>query len=79
MHCAVVLLLSIFFFLLLQLQSQEDKTLFFNDGMRRIDYAFAYKLQANPDEKKNARRECFENNLRKSGLALEQETVQVRS
>ena len=56
-----------------------DKTLFFQDGVRRIDYVFAYKLQDSPDDKKVSRREVFETNLRKSGLALEKETVQVRS
>ncbi|XP_076466402.1 anoctamin-4-like isoform X2 [Babylonia areolata] len=57
-------------------ESQEDKTLFFKDGQRRIDYMFAYKYDASPDEKKKSRREEFEGNLRKAGMALEQETVQ---
>lgn len=57
-------------------EGQENKSLFFKDGQRRIDYVFAYKLQDASDEKKKSRREVFENNLRKTGLCLEEETVQ---
>ncbi|KAL8591816.1 hypothetical protein ACOMHN_047076 [Nucella lapillus] len=56
----------------------DTRGLFFKDGIRRIDYVFAYKLQDASDEKKKGRRDVFENNLRQAGICLEEETVQMR-
>ncbi|KAK7492990.1 hypothetical protein BaRGS_00015720, partial [Batillaria attramentaria] len=57
-------------------ENSEERTLFFNDGVRRIDYVLAYKQETDSDEKKKTRREVFEANLQKAGLALERETVE---
>ena len=60
------------------LQDGEERTLFFSDdGSKRIDYVFAYNVLDVVDEKKQSRRALFEDNLRKTGLILEKETIKV--
>ncbi|KAK7107832.1 hypothetical protein V1264_015682 [Littorina saxatilis] len=57
-------------------ESKMEKSLFFKDGRRRIDYVFAFKQQDKQDEKDMKRRQTFEDNLQKSGLVLETDTMQ---
>ncbi|XP_068195363.1 anoctamin-5b isoform X1 [Antennarius striatus] len=52
-----------------QLQPNKD-TVFFRDGVRRIDFVLSY-LDDKDGEKKQERRREFENNLEKAGLELE--------
>ncbi|XP_033740659.1 anoctamin-4-like isoform X4 [Pecten maximus] len=55
--------------------ANEDATLFFRDGKRKIDYVLAYEpgSASEHEEKKRERRKNFEDNLRKEGLELEYE------
>lgn len=55
--------------------ANEDATLFFRDGKRKIDYVLAYEpgSASEQEEKKRERRKNFEDNLRKEGLQLEYE------
>ncbi|CAL4212978.1 unnamed protein product, partial [Meganyctiphanes norvegica] len=60
--------------------------LFFNDGIRAIDFVLAWKVQPEeetqtPEQKEKiteneARREIFENNLHDEGLLLEHDQVE---
>uniref|UniRef100_A0A674AP04 Anoctamin n=1 Tax=Salmo trutta TaxID=8032 RepID=A0A674AP04_SALTR len=54
-----------------RLQQNKD-TVFFRDGVRRIDFILSY-LDDKDGEKKQERRREFEANLRKAGLELETE------
>ncbi|OWF51990.1 Anoctamin-5 [Mizuhopecten yessoensis] len=55
--------------------ANEDATLFFRDGARKIDYVLAYEpgSPSEQEEKKREKRKIFEDNLRKEGLELEYE------
>lgn len=63
--------------------SFQNKDLFFKDGVRRIDYVFAYPKEENAEKemlkKRQERRDIFEANLTKVGIELERETVEVSS
>ena len=54
---------------------EKRETLFFRDGVRRIDYILAFTDTEDP--KKLERRETFEKNLHEEGLELEYEDKQV--
>ncbi|XP_061598260.1 anoctamin-5b isoform X2 [Cololabis saira] len=54
-----------------KLQPNRD-TVFFRDGLRRIDFVLSY-VDDNKDERKQERRREFEANLQKAGLELETE------
>ncbi|KAM6950957.1 anoctamin-5b isoform 1-T1 [Lycodopsis pacificus] len=54
-----------------KLQPNKD-TVFFRDGVRRIDFVLSY-VDDKDGEKKQERRRAFEANLEKEGLALETE------
>ncbi|XP_078583555.1 anoctamin-4-like isoform X6 [Branchiostoma floridae x Branchiostoma japonicum] len=57
------------------LYKQNKDTLFFRDNKRRIDYVLAYEKNddSKSEEKKQQKRECYEENLRYEGLELEYE------
>lgn len=57
-------------------ENSVERTLFFNDGARRIDFVLVYKPETDQDEKKKNRREMFESNLEKAGIHLERETIE---
>ena len=63
------------------MQELEEKreTLFFRDGVRRIDYVLAFTEKENDKdaEKKKEKRETFERNLEEEGLQLEYEDKKV--
>ncbi|XP_078664179.1 anoctamin-4-like isoform X6 [Branchiostoma floridae x Branchiostoma belcheri] len=54
---------------------QSKDSLFFRDNKRRIDYVLAYEKNddSKSEEKKQQKRECYEENLRYEGLELEYE------
>lgn len=59
--------------------ANEDATLFFRDGIRKIDYVLAYQPgTSDQEEKKRERRKLFEDNLRAEGLDLEYEGKEVK-
>ncbi|GBM88857.1 Anoctamin-5 [Araneus ventricosus] len=49
-------------------RDEEMSTLFFRDGMRKIDFVLAYE---DSDFRRNEYRDMFQKNLRKAGLELE--------
>uniref|UniRef100_A0A669CTP3 Anoctamin n=1 Tax=Oreochromis niloticus TaxID=8128 RepID=A0A669CTP3_ORENI len=52
--------------------NDKPDSLFFNDGVRRIDFVLAYEDEDKKEyEKRHNRRECFEDNLMKMGMELE--------
>ena len=59
----------------MELQAGEElnKSLFFDDGERRIDYVLAYVEEEDEEErsKNSGKREFFLNNLKNQGLELE--------
>uniref|UniRef100_A0A7N6C359 Anoctamin n=1 Tax=Anabas testudineus TaxID=64144 RepID=A0A7N6C359_ANATE len=62
-----------FYFILLLFNLQPNKdTVFFRDGVRRIDFVLSY-VDEKDGEKKQERRREFEANLEKAGLELETE------
>ena len=53
-----------------------EQTLFFKDGIRRIDYVLAYDKETS-ESKKAQKRQVFEDNLRNEGLQLEEVVKEV--
>lgn len=53
----------------------EKATLFFRDGVKKIDYILAY--EPDDDPKKEERRRTFQKNLVEEGLELEHEGKEV--
>ena len=54
--------------------------MYFNDGVRRIDYVLAYEpgaYQGDREENRVKKREYFEGQLKEEGLELEYEPVEV--
>ncbi|GIY54377.1 anoctamin-5 [Caerostris darwini] len=51
-------------------RDEEMSTLFFRDGMRKIDFVLAYE---DSDFRRNEFRDMFQKNLRKAGLEIEME------
>lgn len=56
-------------------ETRGEKSLFFQDGKRRIDYVFAYNPN-DDDPKKQQWRELFEDNLRAADIELEKDVVE---
>eukprot|EP00794_Sanderia_malayensis_P008843 gene8843-9791_t len=60
----------------MELQSHEDvrKTLFFEDGVRKIDYVLVYTLEEDEDDRaeQQARRDKFIENMKDEGLEIEE-------
>ncbi|XP_039605498.1 anoctamin-5-like [Polypterus senegalus] len=53
---------------------ENKQTIFFRDGVRRIDFVLCYvEEETKEGEKKKNRRKEFENNLKKAGVELERE------
>uniref|UniRef100_A0AAY4EDL3 Anoctamin n=1 Tax=Denticeps clupeoides TaxID=299321 RepID=A0AAY4EDL3_9TELE len=61
----------VFTFLQVGKQQQSKDSVFFRDGMRRIDFVIAYTDENDP--KKQERRKIYESNLQRVGLELETE------
>lgn len=56
----------------------KEETMYFNDGVRRIDYVLAYEPGTTADkENRRAKREYFQKELEKEGLQLEFEAAEV--
>lgn len=59
--------------------TNKNSSLFFNDGVRSIDFVLVWRDEEAPDHVKDERdtkRLIFENNLVKEGLELESEIVE---
>ena len=56
--------------------TDEMSTLYFQDGVRKIDFVLAYE---DTDYRKNEYRKMFQENLRKAGLEIELEDKSVSS
>ena len=65
----------------MELQNKEDhnKSLFFDDGERRIDYVLAYVEEEDEDERNmnSGKRKLFLEKLKGQGLELEPDIVKV--
>ena len=60
--------------------SNED-IMFFNDGVRRIDYILAFEpgaYEGEREENRSRKREYYQAELEKEGLQLEFEPIEVR-
>ncbi|GFY50106.1 anoctamin-5 [Trichonephila inaurata madagascariensis] len=55
-------------------RDEEMSTLFFRDGIRKIDFVLAFE---DSDFRRNEYRDMFQKNLRKAGLELEIEDKSV--
>ncbi|MED6279215.1 Anoctamin-5 [Characodon lateralis] len=58
-------------------QKLSKDSVFFRDGVRRIDFVLSY-VDDKDCEKKQERRRIYEANLKKAGLELETEDKSVR-
>ena len=53
----------------------QVRNIYFNDGVRRIDYILAWNVKSKKEEESQQARDIFESNLIKEGLEIEHDLV----